>query len=204
MWAISSEEGGSRPLFWFLLHVCVHKNHLGNMVTRQTWAQAESLRGIRSHCCSRRSERTVTPQVMGESLGRVTKWESLASLRKEFKSTQRWNRVYLQRYTLRRTKAAQRHPTPGCGAWLVFMGWVISYANEWEELCRGRGGDFQELSQRPLFGVLYSALELSWLWWVCLVANVLQWVYNEAQGLLEVKFSDILGLTGSNPFLFYA
>lgn len=150
MSAVSSEEGGSQPLFWFLLHVCVHKSHLGNVVKRQTWAQAESPRGIRSQCCiRRRSERTVTPQVLGESLGRVTKRESLASLRKEFKSTQRWKRVYLEGYTPRRTEAVQRHATPGCRGWLAFVGRVISY-----ELCRGRGGDFQELSQRTLFGLL--------------------------------------------------
>ena len=34
-------------------------------------------------------------------------------------------------------------------------------------------------------------------------ANVVQWAYNEAQGLLEVKSSAILGLVGSNQFSLY-
>ena len=52
--------------------------------------------------------------------------------------------------------------------------------------CR-RGGDFQELGHRPLFGLLWSALDHSWRLWVChLDANVLQCAYNETQGPLEV------------------
>ena len=35
------------------------------------------------------------------------------------------------------------------------------------------------------------------------LANVLQWAYNEAQGLLEVESSAILGLVGSNRILYY-
>ena len=55
--------------------------------------------------------------------------------------------------------------------WLVFMGWVISYANEWEEY-----SNFQELGHHLLFGLLQLALELSWHLWVCHLAyaNVLQ------------------------------
>ena len=34
-------------------------------------------------------------------------------------------------------------------------------------------------------------------------ANVVQWVYNGAQGLLDVESSAILGLVGSNQFLLY-
>ena len=69
----------------------------------------------------------------------------------------------------------------------------------------GRGGDFQEWGHYPLFGLLWWALELSWRLWVCRLAyaNVLQGAYNEAQGLLEVKSSTILGLIGSNQFLLY-
>ena len=42
-------------------------------------------------------------------------------------------------------------------AWLVFIGWVISYANEWEDYSnyfRGRGGDFLDLGHRSLLGLL--------------------------------------------------
>ena len=41
--------------------------------------------------------------------------------------------------------------------WLVFIGWVISYANEWEDYSSyfgGRAGDFQDLGHRPLLGLL--------------------------------------------------
>ena len=36
--------------------------------------------------------------------------------------------------------------------WLVFIGWVISYANEWEDL--RRSGDFQDLGHCPLLRLL--------------------------------------------------
>ena len=66
-----------------------------------------------------------------------------------------------------------------------------------------RSGDFQELDHHPLFGLLWSASELSWHLWVCHLAyaNILQSVYNEAPGLLEVESSTILDLVGSNQFL---
>ena len=35
--------------------------------------------------------------------------------------------------------------------WLVFMGWVISYANEWEDYSNYFGDGSQELGHRPLF-----------------------------------------------------
>ena len=44
-----------------------------------------------------------------------------------------------------------------CGhemSWLVFIGWVISYANEWEGYSNyfgRRGGDFQDLGHSLLF-----------------------------------------------------
>ena len=43
-------------------------------------------------------------------------------------------------------------PAPGYGAVSVYGG-VISYADEWEEWASfwGKGGDFQELGQHPLF-----------------------------------------------------
>ena len=34
------------------------------------------------------------------------------------------------------------------------------------QLFGGRGGDFQELDNCPLFGLLWLALELSWRLWV--------------------------------------
>jgi len=65
-----------------------------------------------------------------------------------------------------------------------------------------RSRHFQELGHCPLF-LLWLASELSWCWWVChsAYAKVLQWVYNEAQGLLEIESSVILDLVGSNQFL---
>ena len=41
--------------------------------------------------------------------------------------------------------------------WLVFIGWVVSYANEWEDysIYSGEGdGNFQELGHGPLLGLL--------------------------------------------------
>ena len=41
--------------------------------------------------------------------------------------------------------------------WLVLIGWVISYANEWEDYSSyfaGRAGDFQDLGHGPLLGLL--------------------------------------------------
>lgn len=43
---------------------------------------------------------------------------------------------------------------PGLWGLLVFMGWVISYANKWEDysvLFGGRDRDFQELGPYPFF-----------------------------------------------------
>ena len=41
--------------------------------------------------------------------------------------------------------------------WLVFIGWVISYDNEWKDYSNyfwEGGRDFQDLSHRPLLGLL--------------------------------------------------
>ena len=53
---------------------------------------------------------------------------------------------------------------------------------------------------------LCSALELLWHLWMHKLANanVLQWAYNEAQGLLKFESSTILGLIGSNQFMSYS
>ena len=73
-----------------------------------------------------------------------------------------------------------------------FMGY---WAEGLFQLFGGRDRDFQELGHHPHFYLLWSVPELSWVnWWVCHLdaANVQQWVYNEAQGPLEVKSSTIL------------
>ena len=54
-----------------------------------------------------------------------------------------------------------------CGhemSWLVFIGWVVSYANEWEGYSNyfgRRGGDIQDLGHRPLLGTLMAPLGMS-------------------------------------------
>ena len=53
-------------------------------------------------------------------------------------------------------------------------------------------------------GCCHGNRQLSWCWWGWHLANVLQWAYNEAQGLVEVTSSSILGLLGSNQFLFFS
>ena len=45
------------------------------------------------------------------------------------------------------------------------------------------------------------AWELSWHWWSCLLADVLQCVYDAAQGLLEVESSTLFDLVCSNQLL---
>ena len=60
--------------------------------------------------------------------------------------------------------------------------------------------EFPGIGSRPTFDLLWLASELPWHWWVHLDANVLQWAYNEGQGLLEVT-SAILDPVGSNQYL---
>ena len=69
----------------------------------------------------------------------------------------------------------------------------------------GRDGYFQELGHCPLFDILRLASEQLWCWWVCHLAftNMLQCMFNEAQGLLKVESSAILDLVGSNQFSSY-
>ena len=60
----------------------------------------------------------------------------------------------------------------------------------------GRGREFPGIGPRPVFGLLGSALELSWHTWVCHSANVLPRAPNEAQVSLEDKSSTVLDLVG--------
>ena len=68
------------------------------------------------------------------------------------------------------------------------------------------GKNFWKLGHHLFFGLLKSASELSQSLWMCHLAyaNVLQWVYNVAEGPLEVESSAILDLVGSNQFMSYA
>ena len=79
-------------------------------------------------------------------------------------------------------------------AWLVFIGWVISYANEWEDYSNyfGKGGDFQDLGHRPLLG-------LSTVPWNCHgTSGVPFHLLIEDQGLV---LSAILAPLDSNWFI---
>ena len=69
------------------------------------------------------------------------------------------------------------------------MGLVISLANEWEEKSNYFGEQVKISRIGATTHFLASFLELSWHLCVCHLAHasVLQWVYNEAQGLLESK-----------------
>ena len=54
--------------------------------------------------------------------------------------------------------------------WLVFPGWVISQANEWEDYSNyfGEGvGISRNWAIAHFFGLLLLALELSWHLWAC-------------------------------------
>ena len=90
-------------------------------------------------------------------------------------------------------------------AWLVFMGWIISQANEWEDY----SNYFREWVK--ISGNCATTCFLTFYGWpwnchgagTCDIqlADVLQRAYKEAQSLLEVESSAILNLTGSNQFL---
>ena len=69
------------------------------------------------------------------------------------------------------------------------------------QLFGGKGRDFQELGHCPLSGLSGLAWELSWHWRLCRLADVLQRVYDVAQGLLEVESSTLFDLVCSNQFL---
>ena len=65
-----------------------------------------------------------------------------------------------------------------------------------------KGQTLPRIGPCPLFDLLCLALELSWCHWgYCLTyANLLQWIYNEAQGLLGVQSSAMLELVIFNHF----
>ena len=63
--------------------------------------------------------------------------------------------------------------------YIVFMGWVISKANEWEDYSNyfGEGVEISRNWATAHFsGLLSLASEQSWCWWVCHLAyaNALQ------------------------------
>lgn len=65
----------------------------------------------------------------------------------------------------------------------------------------GRGGDVQELGHWPLLGLRQSALEPSCCLWVChLACDVVQQVYPEAQGLVDVNSSAVSKSFSSHQF----
>ena len=87
------------------------------------------------------------------------------------------------------------------------MGWLISYSNEWEDY-----SNFQHFGEGVGFPG-FGPLSTSWssvaglgavLAPSCMHfahANVSQWVYSEAQGLLEGESSTIAVFTSSNQFM---
>ena len=78
-------------------------------------------------------------------------------------------------------------------AWLVFIGWVISYADEWEDYSNyfWEGVEISRIS--PTSWSFNSALELSWHFWVCHYTDQI-----EDQGLV---LSAILVPFDSNWFM---
>ena len=85
--------------------------------------------------------------------------------------------------------------------WLLFMGWVISQANEWEDYSNyfGEGAEISRNWATIHFFFIFDG----WPQNCCgaMSANVLQQAYSEAQGLLEVESSGMLVLVDSNQFL---
>lgn len=97
-----------------------------------------------------------------------------------------WKQVYLEIYIppgrMQAILGGEEWP-PGGPGWLVFMGWVISGAVKW------RDTGFPRTESLLPFGLLWLASELSWHLWMRhpVYANILQWVYNEAQVQLESR-----------------
>ena len=81
---------------------------------------------------------------------------------------------------LRETECGPLQKVRGLEIWggEFFRSWVISQTNEWEDYSNylgGKGGGFQDLGHCSLFGLLRSALELSWHLWAChLACNALR------------------------------
>lgn len=80
-----------------------------------------------------------------------------------------------------------------------FIGWVGGLF----QLFYKTVGDFQELGHHPLFGHLWSALELLWCQWVCHLAcryiDIVRSVYWGSRP--RSQLSTILNLVGSNQFM---
>lgn len=88
---------------------------------------------------------------------------------------------------------------------LVFTGWVISQATDWEDYSSywGEGQGFPGVGPPPTFWTfMVIASEMSGHLWACrfIYANVLQGVYDKVQGLLEVESSALLDLVGATQF----
>jgi len=54
-------------------------------------------------------------------------------------------------------------------AWLVFIGWIISWAEreDYSNYFWGKGRDFPGIGQLPTFWPFMVNLGTSWPWWVC-------------------------------------
>ena len=86
------------------------------------------------------------------------------------------------------------------------MGWVILYANEWEDYSNYfKEGARISRNQITTHFLAFYGWPLLWHGLVChsAYANVLQWVYNKAQGLLEVQPYTILNLMHSKKVISY-
>ena len=121
----------------------------------------------------------------------------------------KWKKVYSGRYTLPRQNVG--HPyteweAPGYRRVVSFYRGLQCY-----RLMSGRiiptllekGWDFQELGHHPLFGHLWSALELLWCLWVCyLVCRCIDIVRSVYWGSRpRSQLSTVLNLVGSNQFM---
>lgn len=69
-------------------------------------------------------------------LGQATKWKSLVSCRKKFKrepkTKKKWKLIYLERYALHKQIVDLLRKWEGSQG-MGILGWVVLYANEWEE-----------------------------------------------------------------------
>ena len=97
-------------------------------------------------------------------------------------------------------KKKRKRVAPKYGV-VSFMGRIILEAKQWED----HSNCFWEQARisRKWPNAHFFPFMIRTLLWVCHLANVLQRVHNDVQGLLEVESSAILDLVGSNQFLSY-
>ena len=107
-------------------------------------------------------QRTVMFQVLSEPLGQLPSegpWLHAGSSHSSVKPGL-FREIYSKNRVWAVSEDERLHQNIG---WLVFTGWVISQAKEWEDYYNyfGKGVEFPRIGVLPTFWFIWSALELS-------------------------------------------